>query len=125
MNPLYLLLLALIFNTPVMKAQQWTWTQKNSIPVASGTYSAVSFSINNKIYVAGGCSSGLTSNYNNTWEYDGLSDSWTQKVNMPMNGTYGSSSFVLNNEGYVIGGWHRDNSSSSSPVSFNYKYNPY
>lgn len=116
-----LLLSGLSFGT----GHSFTWMQKSPIPgIASGVYSGCSFTINNLIYVAGGCTSGLDSNYQNLWEYDPSSDVWTQRADMPVGGTYGSSAFTINNVGYVFTGWHRTGPSSTVAISFNYKYDP-
>lgn len=104
-------------------SQQYVWTQKTAPPVASGHYDAASFTINGKIYMAGGCNTTLVSAYNDLWEYDPINDSWMQKANMPGNGTYGSNSFVINDEGYVMNGWGRSGG-GAYPTTFNNKYNP-
>lgn len=104
--------------------QAFTWMQKTPMPLPSGTYSAVSFTINDLIYVAGGCNEGLDSNYASLWQYDPATDAWIQMADMPDGGTYGSSAFVIGGEGYVFTGWHRVVGSNPIPTDFSYKYNP-
>ncbi|HNR19826.1 MAG TPA: kelch repeat-containing protein [Bacteroidia bacterium] len=125
MKKLLALLALFIFNANQSNGQAFSWLQKAPIPgIPSGIYSGTSFTINNLIYVAGGCTSGLDSNYQNLWEYDPTNDGWTQKADMPLGGTYGSSAFVINNIGYVVGGWHRTGPGSATSFNFTYSYDP-
>ena len=59
---------------------QNVWTQKTNFSGAP-RYHSVAFAIGNKIYVGTGWNN--TSYYNDFYEYDPASDTWTQKANFP------------------------------------------
>ncbi|MCH1910579.1 galactose oxidase [Leptospira noguchii] len=64
-----------------------------------GRNGAVTFTINGKGYLAGGVS--YYGFQNDLWEYDPTTDSWTQKVSIPVPlGYRHASGFALNGKGY-------------------------
>jgi N-acetylneuraminic acid mutarotase len=80
------------------------WTQKANFP-NSARHRAASFSIGDKGYVGIGHANGSGVNvvYNDWWEFDPATNSWTQKADYPI-GNYGVSTFVIGNKGYMGGG---------------------
>ncbi len=77
-----------------------SWLQKTNFP-GSGRVYAVSFSLNNKGYVATGASA--TSFKSDLWEYDPVSNSWTQKTSF-IRGKAQATSFSLGAGGYIVTG---------------------
>lgn len=59
----------------------------------------MSFVIDNKGYV--GCGRGTSTNLKDLWEYNPVSDNWTQKASLPGNGRYLGVGFSIGNYGYV------------------------
>ena len=81
-----------------------TWIQKATFPGGPRTL-AVAFSIGHKGYIATGWSSNAyTYNgaYNDLWEYDPVSNSWTQKASMPCPPTMNGAAFVIGNKAYIV-----------------------
>jgi N-acetylneuraminic acid mutarotase len=78
------------------------WVQKANFP-GTARAKAVSFTINNKVYVMGGVSNSSVI-LHDFWEYDISSDTWTAKPAFPGPERYGASSFVVNNKGYIATG---------------------
>ncbi|MCC7301264.1 MAG: T9SS type A sorting domain-containing protein [Bacteroidia bacterium] len=76
------------------------WVQKPSLP-GPGRHRGFSFVTGNKAYVGGGWN-GWTM-WNDMWEYDPASNSWTQRANTPTN-FYTSSGVGIGSKGYVTGG---------------------
>ena len=71
-------LLPLLYIIAAFSANANYWTQKASFPT-SGIIYTFSFSIGNKGYA--GCGMDNMGNYQNAfWEYDPVSDAWTQKA---------------------------------------------
>jgi N-acetylneuraminic acid mutarotase len=72
-----------------------TFTPKTSLP-GTAREGAFSFSINNKIFVGGGF------NCKDFWEYNTITDVWTQKANLPITETYRwyPTGFSINGKGY-------------------------
>ena len=89
-------LLCFLFFKPSM-AQNGYWTQMNNFG-GSARKDAVSFTINNKAYIA----TGYDGNYkNDLWEYDPANDSWTQKANFPGAARCQAAAFAIGSYGYV------------------------
>ncbi len=81
-----------------------TWTQKSSLPGVARRY-AVAFEINNKAYIGLGSGTGVPNVlYADWWEYNPVTDTWTQKNNFPTGARSYSTSFSINGYGYVFGG---------------------
>ncbi len=81
------------------------WTAKAALPAAAQARGFASgFALNGKGYIAGGVDGGPSVHYNNCFEYDTASNSWTQKASMPYNLSQ-SASFVINNVAYLTGGY--------------------
>ncbi len=80
------------------------WTQKANFPNIA-RHRAASFAIADKGYVGIGHTNGAGPNtvYNDWWEFDPATNSWTQKADYPI-GNYGVSTFVIGNKGYMGGG---------------------
>lgn len=81
-----------------------TWMQRTNFP-GDGRHRATAFSIGNRGYLGMGHVNGnnATINYNDWWEYDPASDSWTQRANFPTV-NYGAIFFSAGNKGYCGGG---------------------
>jgi N-acetylneuraminic acid mutarotase len=82
-----------------------TWLRKNDIGFAgiagpAERYSAVGFTINGKGYFGGG-NNGKT----DFWEYDPVSDTWSQKANFSGTGRNEATGFTIGNKGYVGTGY--------------------
>ncbi len=103
-----------------------TWTQKASLPSSART-NAVGFTIGNKAYVGLGIVCTITQigqvcgKMNDFWEYNPISDTWTQKANFPGNPREYSIGVGLNGKGYV--GLGVDSTSTPDFTDF-YEYNP-
>lgn len=97
-----LLLLLLMLNGISVPAQ--TWMARTNFP-GDGRHRATGFSIGNRGYLGMGHVNGnnATINYQDWWEYDPASDSWTQRANFPTV-NYGAIFFSAGNKGYVGGG---------------------
>lgn len=79
------------------------WLQKQDIPDGSfaGRWGAYCFSVNDKIYVGGGYVGNFISK-NDLWEYDVVSDSWTQRQSLPgSTNRTAAVAFSINGKGYV------------------------
>ena len=84
----------------------WDTVTYESIPY--NTYNHTAVAIGTDIYVMGGGSS-LRQNYN----YDTLTNSWTQMTDLPYN-TYDHTAVAIGTDIYVMGGYYSND---------NYKYN--
>ena len=92
------------------------WQMKPSIG-GVGRHRGLGISIGNKGYIGTGHynGTGVNISFNDWWEYDPSSNSWTQKANVPTP-TYGSVAWGSSTKGYVGGG--------SIPGGIYYIYNP-
>lgn len=86
-----------------------TWTQKTDIVTLlnTGRYSAIAFSMNNKGYMGTGYLP-LCGSLDDFYEYDPISDSWTQKTyykgpngSCSGYGTWNAVGFSIGNKGYI------------------------
>lgn len=79
------------------------WTQMESLGGATGSgldrNLSMSFQIGNKAYMVGG--QGSNPYYNDTWEYDAVTDSWSQKQTFGGGGRRAGVGFAANGKGYV------------------------
>ena len=96
------------------------WVAKASLPVAApGRIFAKGFTLNGKGYVVGGNDNGPTTYYSDCYEYNNVTDTWTQKASAPYPMSL-SASFVIANEGYILTGLKNGNAIDNSMI----KYNP-
>jgi len=83
------------------------WTQKSSFP-GGARYSSHVFVINNKAYFCSGAYwSGISGDYtpyNDVWEYNPATDTWTQKNNFPGPGRHDAFAFSFGGMGYLCFG---------------------
>lgn len=87
--------LSLIISALFVNAQD-TWLQRLSFGTIRQGIS--SFDINNKIYIVGGWD--YTVFYNDLWEFDPTTNTWTQKANFPAAGRHTGVAFSIGNKGY-------------------------
>jgi N-acetylneuraminic acid mutarotase len=101
-----LLLMVLLMSLSALRsafAQSATFTQRAPFP-GELRCEAVSFSIANKGYMAGGFSM-ASGSLSDLWEYDMLTDTWTQLATIPdTNGWDGAVGFAINGKGYITTG---------------------
>ncbi|MEO8067202.1 MAG: hypothetical protein ABI599_05880, partial [Flavobacteriales bacterium] len=79
-----------------------TWTQKSNFGVTQQRINAIGFSIGSKGYVG----TGQEVNPNgpatsDLWEYDPLTDTWTQRADFPGGGRAAAVGFTIGAKGYV------------------------
>ncbi len=79
-----------------------------------GRHIPAGFTINNLAYFGLGQNIN-TVTYNDLWEYNPLTDIWTQKASMPGATRCGSANFAIGNFGYVCCGW----TNTVSPTQLN------
>jgi N-acetylneuraminic acid mutarotase len=98
-----------------------TWTKKADL-VGGARRNAVGFSINNKGYMGTGSISGDIGTYlsNDIWEYDPLTNAWTQKGDLAIGGRGSAIGFSIGNKGYAGGGY----GISTSPFKDFWEYVP-
>jgi N-acetylneuraminic acid mutarotase len=106
-----------LFLVSIFSIAQGTWTQKTSFGGLARGYIPAGFSIGTKAYVGVGYNS--STYYNDFWEWDQTTDTWTQKANYTGAGRIGTISFAINGKGYVGTG-----SFVSSRYNTFYEYNP-
>jgi N-acetylneuraminic acid mutarotase len=106
----------------ILNAQPYVWTQKTNFG-GTARYEAVGFSIGNKGYFGTGANFTLSQIYNDLWEYDANTNTWTQKASMPasIRIRYGASGFSAGNKGYVCLGW---SSMGGNPLNDLWEYDP-
>ncbi len=100
-----------------------TWTQKTSYP-GNGRLHCTAFMADNKGYVVGGSATSTIGNETKElWEYDPLTDSWSQKTDFGGNVRDRAIGFTIYDKGYVGTGYHYD---GSNPVNYNdfWQYDP-
>ncbi len=89
------LVLSLLISFSVF-SQSAGWVQKQSLYISAlPRTDAVSFSIGNKGYI------GLGSNQKDFWEFDPVTNVWTQKANYPGAGGSGAVGFSTGGKGFV------------------------
>jgi N-acetylneuraminic acid mutarotase len=83
----------------------WGWVQKSGFP-GTPRHRACAFAIGEKGYIGlGHINSGsLSIAYDDWWEYDPATNSWTQKANYPAGPRFGNFCFGFDNCAYVGGG---------------------
>lgn len=113
------LLVGLLCYSLISYAQDDFWQQKRSLGLAAASRSeAVSFSIGGKGYAGTGVTSGPRNDF---WEYDPVTDVWTQKANVPGGGRSAAVVFSIGNKGYIGLG---DSSNLYQRYSDFYEYGP-
>lgn len=76
-----------------------SWVRFSDFPVAAGRYEAATFVANNRAYVT--CGTDGRFNYRDCWEFNPLTDTWTQKADFGGTERVYPSAFSLNGQGYV------------------------
>jgi N-acetylneuraminic acid mutarotase len=105
---------------PPPPAPPYAWTQKASVP-ASGRHRGVAINIGNRGYAGLGHINAITDIlYDDWWEYDPGTNSWTQKASFPPGPRMHATGFTIGNYGYV--GTGRDNAYIEQPDL--YRYDP-
>ncbi|TAL59337.1 MAG: T9SS type B sorting domain-containing protein [Bacteroidetes bacterium] len=80
-NLILLCVLLLSAITSLLRAQG-AWVQKASLPPGQERLTAVAFTLGNKGYLGTGYSPSIPATYlSDFWEYDPITDAWTQKAN--------------------------------------------
>lgn len=86
------------------------WTKVASMPLNEERMGAVTFSIDNKGYVATGYNKKIEILENDLWMYDPISNSWSQKASLPFEERRISATvFTIGTKAYVFGGRDKDN----------------
>ncbi|MFM2017879.1 MAG: hypothetical protein RL007_1535 [Bacteroidota bacterium] len=113
--------LSLLFIVSLADAQtQYGWVQKASIP-ATGRHRSTALSCGNRGYVGlGHINSIVDVLFNDWWEYDPGSDTWSQKANFAGGLRYHAAGFTIGNEMFVGTG----RAPSSVLMNDFYKYSP-
>ena len=94
-----------------------TWKQKTAFP-GKTRFGATGIYVNNKLYYGLGYNNGLLSDW---WEYDIVTDKWTQKASQPDGGRTSGSSFV-DGSNIILAGGSKYNGSTFSIVNSTYRY---
>jgi N-acetylneuraminic acid mutarotase len=82
-----------------------SWTQKASLPKSRGM--AVGFSIGSKGYIGTGYKDSYTDSnypglaYQDFWEWDQATNTWTQKASFGGSSRFGAIGFSIGNKGYI------------------------
>ncbi len=103
-----------------------TWTQKANFP-GGAREEATGFSIGNKGYMGTGQlfvtgpNSSFTTNFNDFYEYDPATNTWTQKANFPGANRAYAASCAIGSKGYM--GFGGNNTQTASFSDF-YEYDP-
>ena len=80
-----------------------TWTQKADLTNNSIRYGAVGFSIGGKGYIGGGTGilSGFYHGFDDFWEYDPATDTWTQRASLGAGIKSSGVGFSIGGKGYI------------------------
>ncbi|MCH2230353.1 MAG: hypothetical protein MK105_08410 [Crocinitomicaceae bacterium] len=114
-----LCLIVLLFITTALELNAQTWNQKANVPTIA-RHRATSFSIGNKGYVClGHINTVANILFEDLWEYNPASNTWTQKADFGGGLRYHAHGFVINGKAYV--GTGRD---ASSYQDDNWEYDP-
>ena len=77
------------------------WTKKADF-AGGERYGAVGFSIDNRGYMGTGLTDPSTNTYlNDFWEYNPVSNTWSQKADFPGEGRQAAVGFSIGNKGYI------------------------
>jgi N-acetylneuraminic acid mutarotase len=104
--------------------QQGSWKSVARLS-AYGRRRAFSFTLNNLLFVGGGIAYQSTVPYvlEDMWAYDPVSNTWTQKANVPAGPIHSVVSLVANNKGYIFTGMTGLNE-SGPVINLSWEYNP-
>lgn len=102
------------FHTYNATSDSWSRIADFPIPRAN----AVGFILNGDLFV--GLGNDLAANYNDLWDFDSLSNVWTQKANFPGGPRTAASAFSISGMGYVVGGLDQ----IVNPLAECWQYNP-
>jgi len=101
---IFIITCLLVFTNQGSICSQNTWIQKAPLP-ASGRFSATTFVIGGNVYLCCGDTLNTGIDYiNDMWEWDQISNSWTQKANFPGTARRNCIGFSIGTNGYVGGG---------------------
>ncbi len=102
MKPLFICISAFLLTFQTFSNS--VWNQKASLPDV-GRHRGTGIAIGDKGYIGLGHRNGTGLNivYQDWWEYDPATNSWTQKADFPAL-NYGALAFAIGNKGYVGGG---------------------
>src|SRR3972149_6372111 len=101
-----------------------SWAQMGNFPGGKRVdVDRATFVIGNKAYWGTGWDQNATPSvkYNDLWEYDSPTDTWTQKANIPTLGRWGAIGFSLCNKGFIGLGTY---SGISIPYNDFWQYDP-
>lgn len=95
----YILFFILISHIGI--CDKYVWNMKAPFP-SFARHRCAAFSIGNKGYMGIGHinSGGISDDYQDWWEFDPATNSWSQKADYPKN-RYGTATFVIGNKGYM------------------------
>src|SRR5436190_1411164 len=98
MKTCHLLLLHLMFPFSIALAQN-SWVEKDSLP-SSDRDRAFAVSLNGKGYLGTGFGYSPSGEFQDWWEYDPVTDSWSQEADYPMVNC-AMAGFAVNNKIYA------------------------
>ncbi|MHB1126948.1 MAG: RCC1 domain-containing protein [Bacillota bacterium] len=100
------------------------WSRRSTGGPAARYYHAMAAGSTGKIYVLGGYAPELGSYYRDLWEYDPVSNTWTQKATPPLPGTGGIYNHTMtggdNGKIYLWGGYISDYGYNDSSKVYEY-----
>ncbi len=111
---------ALLLITVSSIRAQGTWLQVSAIPLMGGRTSAVAFSISGKGYMGTGID-GTFGYFQDLWEYDPISGTWTQKADFGGGPRAYATGFSIGNYGYIGTG---ENDNNATLLNDFWKYDP-
>src|SRR5262249_603688 len=79
---------------------QGTWTRKANFPGGFGRYASTGFSIGGKGYLGTGYDFTL-GHQRDLWEYDPITNAWTQKADIQGVARGAAVAFAINGKGYL------------------------
>lgn len=104
----------------VDEAETNIWEQKHTLTGGARRFLPVSFSIGSKGYLGTGFN-GSNADFNDFWEYDPVTDTWSQKADFGGGNRHAAVGFSIGNKGYI--GTGSDLSPSDDTDDF-WEYNP-
>lgn len=115
--------LALLLLFPfLLQAQYNVWNKLNDVGMGKRER-AVGFAVMGKGYLCGGQDTAEVI-HKDLWAYDAVSDSWTQKANLPGSARRDATAFVLGNYAYVGAGMDSVSAPSGITLKDFWRYNP-